>query len=60
MRDKEAISVLSKLLDKRLLSAEEREAVAAAIGIFNWTSLAESKIKTQKIKREKTVRWEGV
>lgn len=59
MRDKEAIDILIKIPEKHSLSAQEKEAIAAAIGILSWTSLAESKIKERKAKREKDVKWEG-
>jgi hypothetical protein len=58
MKDKEAIAILAKLLNKKSLSAQEKEAIKAAIGVLSWTSLAESKIKAQKAKREKNVEWE--
>ena len=64
MTDKKAINVLKKMLDpkasanrrsgKKSLSAEEREAVLAAIGVLGWTSLAESRIKSlAKSRKEK-------
>jgi len=54
MTDKKAINVLKAMLDKGTLSAEEREAVLAAIGVLGWTSLAESRIKSlAKSRKEK-------
>lgn len=53
MNDKKAIEILSALLKKGILSDEEDEAVRSSIGILGWTSLAESKIKSLKAKREK-------
>ena len=57
MNDKEAANILIKLLEKDLLSAEEKEAVSAAIGILSWTSLSESRIKNLKNKRDKIAKW---
>jgi len=57
MKDKEAVNVLTKMLDQHSFSAEEKKAIAAAIGILSWTSLADSKIKARKIKREKDIEW---
>jgi len=59
MEDKKAITILMKILDKYLLDAEEKEAISVAIGVLSWTSLAESKIKARKDKREKSIEWEG-
>jgi len=56
-KDKEAINILTRMLDKHPLSAEEKEAISAAIGILGWASLAESKMKARKDKREKSVKW---
>lgn len=57
MEDKKAVTILIKLLDKRLLNAEEKEAVSSAIGILSWTSLSKSRIKAIKAKRDKSVKW---
>lgn len=51
MDDKKAIAVLIKLMNKRSLNAEEKEAVSAAIGILSWSSLAQSRIKNLKAKK---------
>jgi hypothetical protein len=47
------MAILAKLLNKKSLSAQEKEAIRAAIGVLSWTSLAESKIKAQKVRRAK-------
>ena len=57
MEDKKAITILISLLNKRLLSAEEKEAVSSAIGILSWTSLSQSKIKALRAKQDKSTRW---
>jgi hypothetical protein len=57
MEDKKAASILIKMLGKYSFYAEEKEAISAAIGILGWTSLSQSKIKAQKVKREKSGRW---
>jgi hypothetical protein len=57
MEDKKAASILIKILDKYSLDAEEKDAVASAIGILSWASLSQSKIKTRKAKREKSSKW---
>lgn len=57
MQDKEVIKILRSLLEKRILTEKEEEAVREAIGILSWTKLGESRIKNiahaQKAKREK-------
>jgi len=57
MEDQQAITVLKKLVDKNVLTSEEKEAVMTAIGIFSWTSLSKSRIKAQKAKRDKSTQW---
>lgn len=50
---KEAVGTLIKMIDKHPLDDEEKEAVKTAIGVLGWATLAQSKIKVQKEKREK-------
>ena len=57
MDDKKAAEILIKLLEKKLLSDEEKEAVKSAIGILSWTSLSKSRIKAIKNKKEKSAEW---
>lgn len=53
MNDKEAATILIKLLAKYPLSEEEKEAITSAIGILSWTALSEGRIKSIKNKRER-------
>jgi len=55
MEDKKALTILLKLLRKNVLNAEETAAVKSAIGLFSWTTLAKSRIKQIKAKREKSL-----
>jgi hypothetical protein len=57
MEHKEAIAILIRLLDKHSLDAEEKEAVNTAIGVLSWSTLAKSRIKAQKAKRDKSNEW---
>lgn len=57
MDDKKAIAILIKLMNKHSLNAEEKEAVSAAIGILSWSSLAQSRIKNLKAKKDKSIEW---
>lgn len=57
MEDQEAIGVLRRLIEKGSLEAKEKEAVMAAIGILSWTSLAKSRVKAQKTRRDKSAEW---
>jgi hypothetical protein len=57
MEYQKAVVILKNLLDKRSLDAEEKEAVLTAIGVLVWGSLAKSKIKAQKAKRDKKTEW---
>lgn len=59
MEHKKAIAILIRLLDKRALDAEEKQAMLTAIGVLGWTSLSQSRIKSLKVKREKSVEWES-
>jgi hypothetical protein len=58
MDDKEAAAILINLLSKKLLNAEETKAVKSAIGILSWISLAKSRLKALKNKKEKSVEWQ--
>lgn len=53
MDDKKAASILMGLLEKYSLDEEEKEAIKSAIGILSWTSLAQSRMKNLKEKRDK-------
>lgn len=53
MKDKEAIEILKGLLERGVLTPEEEEAVRSAIGVLSWTTLAESRMKGLKEKRDK-------
>ena len=53
MKDKESIEILKSLLERGVLTAEEEEAVRSAIGVLSWTTLAESRMKGLKSRREK-------
>jgi hypothetical protein len=49
MEDKEAIEILTQLLEKGNLSTGEKEAVLTAIGALGWTKLG--KARSQNIAR---------
>ncbi len=57
MEYQKAIAVLKTLLEGHSLGAEEKEAVTTAIGLLSLGSLATSKIKAQKAKRDKSMEW---
>ena len=57
MEYQKAIAILKSLLEKHSLNTEEKEAVMTAIGVLSWGSLAKSKIKALKAKREKSTEW---
>ena len=57
MEYEKAITILKKLLDRQSLDAEEKEAIMTAIGILSLGSLANSRIKAQKAKRDKNTQW---
>jgi hypothetical protein len=52
MTDKEAAKVLTQILKKYPLSAEEEEAVRLGIGMMAWMQLAENKLAARKVRRE--------
>ncbi len=58
---KQAISVLTKMLDERSFDAEEKEAVETAIGVLEWASLGTNRMKSmaekRRAKRDKDVQW---
>ena len=61
MEDKKAIEILMKLLEKDLLTKEEKGAIRSAIGILSWTKLGQARIKNiaqaQKTKLDKRTKW---
>lgn len=58
---KQAISVLSKMLEQRSLDAEEKEAITTAIGVLDWAALGKNRLKSiaekRKEKRDKSIEW---
>ena len=50
---KEAVEILIKLSGKRSLKPAEKEAVLTAIGVLSWATLAKSRLKRLKTKRDK-------
>jgi hypothetical protein len=57
MEYQKAIAVLKNLMEKKSLSEEEKEAVLTALGVLSLGSLAMSKIKAQKTKRDSSAKW---
>ena len=57
MEYEKAIAILKKLPDRHTLDVEEKEAVTTAIGLLSLGSLAKSRIKAQKTKRDKNTEW---
>ncbi|MFC1921447.1 hypothetical protein ACFLYQ_06975 [Chloroflexota bacterium] len=57
MEYKEAIAILTNLLDRHPLDADEKEAVMTAIGILSWGALSKSNLKARKSKRDKSTEW---
>jgi len=53
MRHQKAINDLMAILKKYPFTAKEKEALTVAVGAFSWFSLADSRIKSIKDKREK-------
>jgi hypothetical protein len=45
MEDKDAIEILTKMLEKKSLSEKEKEAVLTAIGILSWSKLGQGRLK---------------
>ena len=57
MEYEKAITILTGLLKKHPLDADEKEAIITAIGLLSLGSLAKSKLKAQKAKRDKSTQW---
>ncbi len=53
MEDKEAIAVLTNMLQTHDLSEDEQEAVRAAIGLLGWTKLVDAWKENKKKLRDK-------
>lgn len=52
MEYKQAISVLTKMLDEGTLDAEQKEAVLTAIGVLDWAALGKNRFKSMMEKRK--------
>jgi hypothetical protein len=57
MEYEKAITVLTGLLKKYPLDADEKEAIITTIELLSLGSLAKSKLKAQKAKRDKSTEW---
>lgn len=53
MDDKTAIDILTRLMEKDSVAAEEKEAIRTAIGILAWTALIPSRMERRKERRDK-------
>ena len=53
MNDKEAIAVLTRMLQEKSLSTEEQEAIRTAIGILSWTKLIDGYTEQRKRARDR-------
>lgn len=53
MTDKEAIEILSRLMEKETITVEEKEAIRTALGILAWTSLIPNRMEHRKKRRDK-------
>lgn len=58
---KQAISVLTKMLDKHEFEPEEKEAVLTAIGVLDWAALGKTRLRSiaekRREKRDKSIEW---
>jgi hypothetical protein len=52
MEDKKAAEILIDMVKKYPLEASEKEAISEAIGILSWSSLAQSRLKNLKSRRD--------
>ena len=57
MEYQKAIDVLKNLLDRQSLNSDEKEAIVTAMGLLSLGSLAKSRIRAQKAKRDKSTEW---
>ncbi len=57
MEYEKAIAVLKSMGERHPLNTEEKEAVVTAIGVLSWGSLAKSRLKAQKARRDKSKEW---
>ncbi len=61
MEDKEAIEILTQLIEKYPLSEKEKEAVSSAIGALGWMKLGNQRIKNiiraKKAEKKKEKNW---
>jgi len=60
MEDKEAIEILTRIMDKYSLDTEEKEAISSAIGALGWMKLGGARMKNiiraRKAERDEMLR----
>ncbi|MFA5629038.1 MAG: hypothetical protein WC958_02080 [Dehalococcoidales bacterium] len=57
MEYKEAVAILTKLVEKHTFESAEKEALMLAIGVLSWGKVYESRLKAQKEKRDQSAEW---
>lgn len=57
MEYQKATELLKNLCEKYPLTQEEKDAIIKAMGMMSWASLSESRLKSQKARREKSADW---
>ena len=57
MEYQKATELLKNLCEKCPLTQEEKDAIIKAMGMMSWASLSESRLKSQKARREKSADW---
>ncbi len=57
MDHKEAINILTGMANKYTLDGKEKEAITTAVGLLSWGTLADSRRKSLKDKRDRSTQW---
>ena len=57
MEDREAIEILKRLMGKKTLTIQEKEAVLTAIGVLSWSALGQTQIKNiARVQKKKQIK----
>jgi len=57
VEDREAIEILKRLMGKKTLTIQEKEAVLTAIGVLSWSALGQTQIKNiARVQKKKQIK----
>lgn len=55
MNYKESLKILVRIIENKNLTSEEKEALGVCLGLLSWATLADSRIKNLRNKKERNI-----